>query len=192
MEVEMPYRPLIVLMALLWVSSTCLSAGVVHFPLQKSKTAEALETAGIASYQLSRDGEEVHVEAFGSSGEVLATCNAHWPPDCSVLTCTMPDGGLYEAKWYAKRAEFRDLQSGDHLSLHVEPISDPTKIEHPSLTGEWILEGTKSWQEAEKDWGHITPIFSHLIAEVQLTLGIRQANSPALEEDPAVKQQRFE
>ena len=52
------------------------------------------------------------------------------------------------------------------LGPAMEPEARP---EHEG----WVVRGTKTWEEVERDWGHITPIFGNLMGEVELTLGIR-------------------
>ena len=164
-------------LGLLWIVAEPAMAQTVEYPVQPSKTAEA-KNAGIGSYRLTQDGEIIAAKAFGLEGEPLADCEASWPEDSQVMTCTMqPDGGRFRATWYEDRVEFEDLDTGDHFSLYKDgpPLREIAAMqpeERPERDG-WVLRGTKTWEEVEHDWGHITPIFGNLSGEIKLTLGIR-------------------
>lgn len=161
----------------LLITITPAMAQTVEYPVQPSKTPEA-KSAGIGSYRLTQDGEIIEAEAFDLEGRPLADCKASWPEDTQVMTCTiLPDGERFRATWYSKRVEFENLDSGDHFSLYKEgpslrEIAAMEPEERPERDG-WVLRGTKTWEEVERDWGHITPIFGNLSGEIKLTLGTR-------------------
>jgi len=167
-----------VVSCLLLFSGTATMAQTIEFPLQTPKFQETKEVAGIGSYHLIRNPEMVAVEAFDLDGELLANCEAEWPENRRVMTCEMAAGGLFRATWHEKHVDFEDLVTQEHFSLYFEPppprLANPLEPgEPPPEHGTWVLRGTKTWDEVERDWGKITPIFSHLLVEVEATLGPR-------------------
>ena len=166
----------IVLAAVLGLGASGLSAQRVELPIQTPKDRMATTEAGIGSYHITEHTTELHelveVEAFDVEGELLAECTAEWPEGSKVLTCTMGDGGRFRATWYRRHARFEDLVGGDHFVLRFEGrLGDPNRASADPRERGWVLEGTKTWEEAERDWGSITPVFAYLMAEVEITLG---------------------
>lgn len=148
-------------------------AATAQFPRQSPKVPRTSEVAGIESYSLAREGDLTMVEAFGGDGESIATCEVQWLKESTVMTCTMGNGERYQATWYAQHVEFASLDTGEHFSLHPDPerLDGATPSERQDPRFGWILRGTKSWEEVERDWGHKTVIFGSLLEELQITLG---------------------
>ncbi len=166
---------------LLWLAGTAgmaqtmAMAQTVDYPVQRSKTPEA-KAAGIGSYHLTREGEIVTAEVFGPEGEPLADCEARWLEDSRVMTCTMAHGGRFRATWYEQRAEFEDITTGDHFSVHKEgPSLREIMAMEPESRPEhwgWVIRGTETWEEVERDWGHVNLVLGNLMGEIEITLGI--------------------
>ncbi len=161
---------------LLWLAAQTIAvAQTVDYPVQASKTPES-KAAGIGSYHLTREAEIVAAEVFGLEGEPLADCEARWLEDSTVMTCTMADGGRFRATWYEQWAEFENVATGDYYSLHKEgPSLREIMAMEPESRPEhwgWVIRGTETWEEVERDWGHITPVFGNLMGEIEITLGI--------------------
>ncbi len=171
-------------LGLLMMAAVVATAQTVDYPVQAAKTPEA-SRAGIGSYHLTREGEIVVVAAFGLEGAPLADCEAKWLEDSRVMTCTMPAGGSFRAIWYEERVEFDDLVTGEHFSLHKEgPSLREVAAMEPEARperGGWVVRGTNTWEEVERDWGHITPIFGNLLGEIELTLGISAEQRPSVD-----------
>ena len=162
-------------LGLLWLGATVATGQTVDLPTQPVKTQEA-KNVGIGSYDLTREGEVVAVEAFDLAGELLADCEVRWLEVSRVMACTMADGQRFRATWLQKRVEFEDLVTGDRISLQKEgptlrEIMEMAPEARPEHHG-WVVRGTKTWTEVERDWGHITPMFGNLLGEVEITLGI--------------------
>jgi hypothetical protein len=186
---EAPAPRFFILPMLLVLLSPLLDAQTIRYPSQVPKDSQATEVAGIQSYVLSREhsGVDEHgvinaaeIEAFGLDGQFLASCKISWYGASKRVTCSMADGGNYEVNWFPTRAEIRDLQSGDYVALHAQPItgpptSAPGATQHRTETIDWTLQGTKTWEEVERDWAHITPVFAYLLAEAEVTLNIAEA-----------------
>ncbi len=163
--------------SLLWLGGTVVMARI---PTQKAKDPAATELAGIVSYHLTDPGGEANliaVDAFDVEDQPLASCELEWFEDSKTMTCIMPDGGRFQATWYEQRAEFADLGTGDHVSIHREGVadrgaSDPDSAESPLERREWVAQGTKTLAEVERDWGDVMEILGYLAAEVEMTLGM--------------------
>lgn len=170
----MLFRSAMLLFGAFLTMSSSLTSQVTTFPTQPSKTPEA-RAAGIATYEISRSGDTADVVAFTEDEALLADCTVEWLKVSRVMTCTMGIGGRYRSTWQESRQQmkFEDLDHGGHFVLRFvgrggEP-PDPEK--HPTEDG-WTFQGTKTWNEVERDWGHITPIFGNLMGEVEMTLGL--------------------
>lgn len=170
----MPIRSTMLVVGAFLTMSTALPSQVTTFPAQPSKTPEA-RAAGIASYEITRRGDMVDVVAFSEDEALLADCTVEWLEASRVMTCTMGVGGRFRSTWQPsqKQAIFEDLDHGGHVILRFEGRGGgpPTPEKHPSDDG-WSLEGTKTWDEVERDWAAITPIFGNLMGEVEMTLGL--------------------
>lgn len=167
-----------------WLGIAIVGAQTIELPTQSAKDPEATVVAGIGSYNLSHEHgavdehgvvASVAVQALDVEGQPLAHCEIEWLGESKVMACRMPDGESFQATWFADRVEFEDLGMRDHLSLRVEGGSSLRAAElgfaksRPGR-GEWVLRGTKTMAEVEQDWGHVTPIFGYLLAEVEVTL----------------------
>lgn len=163
----------VLLSCLLWLGSSSLAAQSRSLPRQMPKDPGTLPEAGIGSYQITKQGHAAEVDGFDEEGALLVTCTAQWLEDSKRLTCTMSDGGQYRATWYDRHVKFEDLASDEHIILRFK--GQPGAVREPRATAQergWTIDGMKTWEEVERDWGRITPIFGHLMGEVELTLGI--------------------
>lgn len=170
MEVELALGLVISISGLLLLISTGSLAQAVDFPPQPAKTPEA-KAAGIGSYHVSRQGKTATVEAFDAEGEPLADCEAQWREVSSSLSCTMPDGQRFRATWYAERAEFEDLGTGEHIALYKGESATEPAAGQPDRGG-WVIDGSKTWEEVERDWRDTTAIFGNLMVEIEITTGV--------------------
>lgn len=145
------------------------------FPMQSPKDPMTTEVTGIAAYHLVREGEIVKAEAFDSNEALLASCTAEWSQEATTLSCVFPDGQELQATWFPRHVEFEDLTTGEHFSLHFEGrsarLSESAAVGvHEAARKGWSVRGGKTWEELDRDWGKLTPIFAYLKNEIQITL----------------------
>lgn len=159
------------------------------FPKQTPKDPRATELAGIAAYYMERHDQQITVGAFDAEGKLLANCEIDFLETKTLMSCTMSNGQQYQARWFERHVEFEDLDTRDHFSLHfMGRPSPPSESSFRGVSNEakaaWSLKGTRSWEEVEQDWGHITPIFGYLLGEIEITLG-------RISDDESAAHQRF-
>lgn len=163
----------VVLICALWLSSSSLVAQVTEFPRQTPKNPEATSEAGIGSYRITKQGEVFEVDAFDVEDGLLASCTVEWFESSKVMVCEMADGRRFRSTWYERHAKFEELSSGEHFILRFK--GQPGRVRDPDATAQergWVVEGNKSWSEVEREWGDVTPIFGHLMGEMEVTLGL--------------------
>lgn len=163
------------------------AAQVVTYPLQTPKNPEATSKAGIGSYSIGRSEDSISVEVFDPAGQPMAVCEPIWSRDVRRQTCQLADGRWFRAEWREMAMEFEDLASGEYLAVRFEenPAFEELAATDPSMQqGEFVLNGTKTYEEVERDWAAILRLFSFTMTEVQTTLGLNpgqlaSASSPS-------------
>ncbi|MCB1034497.1 MAG: hypothetical protein KDD47_11760 [Acidobacteria bacterium] len=144
--------------------------------------------AGIGKYSLAQEGNVSSVEVFDLDGLHLADCTMRWESKVVTTECLFRDGGHFRHSFDASvpRVEFEDLQTGEQCQVTFIPQESKTfRLEPgespPSLQPEIIVEGDKTREEMERDWGTVSNQMALVAAEVQTTLGIELS---AQEEKP--------
>lgn len=174
-----------VLMSLFWATIPALAAAqVAELPTMAPKDAWVVEKGRIGTYQITKIDDQATVEVFGPEGEFLADCDTSWTDGFSIIQCTIADGKRFQSKWKGRQVRFEDLDTGDYYHAYFlpDPELEPEEPEvtiftpenpAPPVSFEWAMEGTKTKEEVERDWLPYTGLLTQIMAEVELTLGVR-------------------
>ncbi len=156
--------------------------GRIDFGVMNPKLSESKEV-GIGSYRLvQEEPNSYRVTVWDREGADLADCDVELEIQYTQGTCRLVAGGVYRMTWDGEQevGSFEDLETGEAITVRFEWTSPPPEglielapgEELPVPEGDWIVEGSKTKAEVERDWGDIPSFVGKVVGEVLQTLGI--------------------
>lgn len=153
------------------------AAQYMDYGVSLPKLGKETLDAGIGSYHLERlESGDFRMEVFDPKGEHLTVCSIDLrSPTKRTITCSF-DGKFYKATYFAESASFEDLATGDYITVTFEVPAQEPRVSVPEpgdplpQPPKPIVRGTKTLEEARKEWEPQMTLTRLAFAELEATL----------------------